>query len=228
MTGGRAILIVEDDDAIASGLSLNLRLEGFLPHIVQDGDEVMAWIQKHEPVLMLLDITLPNRDGLEILREIRENGRSLPVIVLSARQGEFDKVAALRLGADDYVTKPFALAELLARVEAVLRRAGVEAPSTAIHFGPVTVRPHERRVVVGDEEIRLTHLEYELLLYLVRRPNQVVSREELLQNVWGVRVAGSRRTVDNFVAQLRQKLGEDPENARYLQTVRGSGYRFVP
>jgi DNA-binding response OmpR family regulator len=232
MTDLPRILIVEDDDAIATGLSLNLRLEGYDPVVIQDGEAAAQWLKVHRPALMLLDITLPNRDGLEILRELQAEGGAPPVIVLSAREGEFDKVAALRLGADDYVTKPFALAELLARVEAVLRRAKppdtVQPATTAVAFGPIEVRPDERRLLRSGEEVRCTHLEFELLWYLVRRPNQVVSREELLQQVWGVRSTGSKRTVDNFVAQLRQKLGEDPDQPRFLQTVRGSGYRFVP
>jgi DNA-binding response OmpR family regulator len=162
------------------------------------------------------------------LRDIRDQGCETPVIVLSARVDEYDKVAALRLGADDYVTKPFALAELIARVQAVLRRARPEKTDDLHRFSDVEVNTAERSVKKSGEDVRLTHLEYELLLYLLQRPQRVVSREDLLQSVWGVRPYGSKRTVDNFVAQLRAKLGEDPDAPRHIQTVRGTGYRFVP
>jgi len=222
------ILIVEDDEAIATGLEMNLRLEGYRCAAVHDGEHAMSSLDDFSPDLVLLDITLPNRDGLSILEEIREKGLRVAVIVLSARVDEFDKVAALRLGADDYVTKPFALAELMARVQAVLRRARPVVEDATHRFGEVEVNTAERTVKKAGEDLRLTHLEYELLLYLLQRPQRVVSREDLLQSVWGVRPYGSKRTVDNFVAQLRAKLGEDPESPRHLQTVRGTGYRFVP
>ena len=223
----RRILIVEDDDAIAAGLALNLRLQDFQVEVVHDGEQGLERALTGAAQLVLLDIGLPNLDGLEVLRELRDRGVSTPVIVLSAREGEYDKVAALRLGADDYVTKPFALAELLARVEAVLRRAQ-PAVEPSVGFGDVEIRIDQRVVVRSGEDLKLTHLEFELLLYLVRRPNQVVSREELLREVWGVRSSNSRRTVDNFVGQLRHKVESDPEQPVHIQTVRGSGYRFCP
>lgn len=222
------ILIVEDDEAIATGLAMNLKLEGYRCELIHDGEAALSTIVEDPPDLVLLDITLPNRDGLSVLREVRHRGIEIPVIVLSARVDEYDKVAALRLGADDYVTKPFALAELMARVQAVLRRARPAREAEVHRFGDVEISTTERRVEKAGVDVRLTHLEYELLLYLVRRPQHVVSREDLLRSVWGVRPYGSKRTVDNFVAQLRAKLGEDPDAPRHIQTVRGSGYRFVP
>ncbi|MEM1024224.1 MAG: response regulator transcription factor [Myxococcota bacterium] len=225
------ILIVEDDAAIAEGLALNLRLQGFDSVIVTDGAVAVTRALELRPTMMLLDIGLPNVDGLEVLRELQEKRSDIPVIVLSARENEYDKVAALRLGADDYVTKPFALAELMARIEAVLRRVSHAAshPEDAeISFADVRVSLPRRAVERDGEPVKLTHLEFELLSYLLQRPGTVVSREKLLKEVWGVRHAGSRRTVDNFVAQLRAKLGEDPEQPRHILTVRGSGYRFNP
>ncbi|MEL6187981.1 MAG: response regulator transcription factor [Myxococcota bacterium] len=221
------ILIVEDDEAIATGLSLNLKLEGYVPKIVHDGVEATGAIEELEPDLVLLDISLPRKNGLDLLRELRGAGRQVPVIVLSAREGEYDKVAALRLGADDYVTKPFALAELMARVQAVLRRARpVEQEERSVRFADVEVSFAERMVARRGEPVKLTHLEFELLAFFLDRPSRVFSREELLREVWGVRHNGSRRTVDNFVAQLRAKLESDPENPQHFITVRGSGYRF--
>jgi DNA-binding response OmpR family regulator len=222
------ILIVEDDAAIAEGLALNLRLQGYESVIVTDGALALAKALEIRPCMMLLDIGLPNVDGLEVLKSLREKEEATPVIVLSARENEYDKVAALRLGADDYVTKPFALAELMARIEAVLRRVsnGHRSAERDIEFAGVRVSPRRRVVERDGEPVKLTHLEFELLLYLLQRPGVVVSREKLLEEVWGVRHAGSRRTVDNFVAQLRSKLGEDPDQPRHILTVRGSGYRF--
>ena len=236
-----AILIVEDDAAIATGLALNLRIEGYSPTVVPDGDQVAAAVAEQQPVLILLDLSLPRMDGLQVLGELRRAGDRTPVIVLSAREGEYDKVAALRLGADDYVTKPFALAELMARVDAVLRRsrAAPHSPlealspppppapaSNALQFGDVTVDLATRTVTRGGADVRLTHLEFELLAYLIHNPAQVLSRERLLREVWSVR-GGSPRTVDNFVAQLRGKLEDDPDNPTHIVTVRGSGYRWA-
>jgi DNA-binding response OmpR family regulator len=232
-----AILIVEDDAAIATGLALNLRLEGYDSMVVAEGDQVAAAVREQRPDLVLLDLSLPKQDGLQVLGELRGAGDRTPVIVLSAREGEYDKVAALRLGADDYVTKPFALAELMARVAAVLRRSRGAAPAAEppapppregapLRFGDVTVDLAMRTVARAGAEVRLTHLEFELLAYLIRNPGQVLSRDRLLRDVWGVR-GGSPRTVDNFVAQLRSKLEDDPDNPAHIITVRGSGYRWA-
>jgi DNA-binding response OmpR family regulator len=225
------ILVVEDDDAIATGLALNLKLAGYAPTVAEDGEIALERLAERQPALILLDINLPRKGGLEVLAELREAGNHVPVIVLSARQDEFDKVGALRLGADDYVTKPFALAELLARVDAVLRRAGVEATVTDAdavgHFGNCEVDLDRREVRLGGEQVKLTHLEFELLAFLLGHPGRVFTRERLLREVWGQNT-GSPRTVDNFVGQLRSKLEADPESPLHLVTVRGSGYRFDP
>ncbi len=231
------ILIVEDDEAIATGLALNLKIEGYTSSVVIDGVAALERIASDPPDLVLLDISLPRKNGLDVLRELRADGNLIPVIILSARQEEFDKVSALRLGADDYVTKPFGLAELLARMVAVLRRvtrnpgdsaSGLEAAPTELSFDDIAMDPDTRTVTRGGEPVRLTHLEFELLDFFVQHPSKVFSREELLRQVWGLRHGGSRRTVDNFVAQLRGKLEGDPERPVHFVTVRGSGYRFDP
>jgi two-component system alkaline phosphatase synthesis response regulator PhoP len=235
------VVVVEDDAAIAEGLALNLNLQGYRSAVVGDGETAYPHIKETQPDLVLLDITLPKQSGIWVLERLREDGNHVPVIVLSARQNEFDKVAALQLGADDYVTKPFALAELLARVAAVLRRAQLSnsAPEArlqaasghhegAFQFGDVVVDLQTRTVTRANQDIRLTHLEFELLSFFCHHSQRVYSREELLHEVWGVRHAGQARTVDNFMAQLRAKLELDPDRPRHLLTVRGSGYRFLP
>jgi DNA-binding response OmpR family regulator len=225
------ILLVEDDEAIANGLSLNLKLEGFRPIIVHDGEAGLIAIEEHRPALILLDISLPKKNGLEVLSELRESGDTTPVIVLSARQNEFDKVSALRLGADDYVTKPFGVAELLARVDAVLRRLSSPAKASddrSLYFADVEVNLATAQVYRNGELVAITHLEFELLTFLIENPDRVFTREQLLKQVWGVQHSGSPRTVDNFVGQLRAKFEEVPNKPDHFLTVRSKGYRFIP
>jgi two-component system alkaline phosphatase synthesis response regulator PhoP len=235
------VVVVEDDPAIAEGLALNLNLLGYRSEVIPDGETARERIATGKPDLVLLDISLPKQSGIWVLERLREAQDHVPVIVLSARQDEFEKVAALRLGADDYVTKPFALAELLARVDAVLRRArlsgragspeAVEPPAPAasvLRFGDLIVDLASRTVTRAGQLVKLTHLEFELLSFFCRNCRRVFSREELLREVWGLRQGGQARTVDNFVAQLRAKLEQDPDRPRHLLTVRGSGYRFAP
>jgi len=247
-TPGPLVSIVEDDAAIAEGLALNLKLQGYRTEVMGDGETARERIEAGSPDLVLLDITLPKQSGLWVLERLREAENHVPVIVLSARQDEFDKVSALQLGADDYVTKPFALAELLARIAAVLRRArmvqrhsegvseskpndGSDSPAPEanpiLRFGDVVVDLDTRTVSRSGKSVRLTHLEFELLSFFCRSARRVYSREHLLREVWGLRQAGQARTVDNFMAQLRSKLEADPERPQHLLTVRGSGYRFV-
>ena len=232
MTG--RILIVEDDDAIATGLALNLKLAGHATTIARDGLDALSQTEAEDFALILLDINLPRKNGLEVLTSLRAADNLVPVIVLSARDHEFDKVAALRLGADDYVTKQVALAELLARIDAVLRRthmvaaAPVPAPQGApLAFDDVAIEAAQRLVTRSGAEVKLTHLEFELLVFFVSHPCQVFSRAQLFQLVWG-QSAGSVRTVDNFVGQLRKRFEVNPEQPRHFITVRGSGYRFDP
>jgi len=233
------VVIVEDDEAIAAGLALNLKLHGYRTEVAADGEAAPPLIAAVNPDLVLLDISLPKKSGIWVLETLRGGGNHVPVLVLSARQDEFDKVAALHLGADDYVTKPFALAELLARIAALLRRAGavraqaripVPPPPAApqsFRFGDVAVEVAARTVTRSGKPVKLTHLEFELLSFFCCNEARVFSREELLRQVWGVHQASPARTVDNFVAQLRTKLEVEPDRPVYLLTVRGSGYRFV-
>ena len=238
------ILVVEDDDAIATGLALNLKLAGHVTVIARDGVDALALTEAEDFGLILLDINLPKKNGIEVLTALRGADNLVPVIVLSAREREFDKVAALRLGADDYVTKPFALAELLARIDAVLRRtqplgptppapaaapapAPPAAPPGQLGFCDVAIDPGQRLVTRGGAEVKLTHLEFELLVFFIGHPSQVFSRAQLFQLVWG-QSAGSVRTVDNFVGQLRKRFEANPEQPKHFVTVRGSGYRFDP
>jgi two-component system alkaline phosphatase synthesis response regulator PhoP len=247
----QAILIVEDDESIAAGLALNLKISGYTATVVQHGRAALEHLASHSTDLILLDINLPEMNGLEVMHELRQSGNSTPIIMLSAREDEYDKVAALRLGADDYVTKPFGLAELMARVDAVLRRAGgnswaaplgvpiaaaatngvaagAETLRADIHrFGDVTVDTATHEVTRNAEPVKLTPLEFDLLCFLVKNPTRVFAREALLRQVWK-QSSGTLRTVDNFVAQLRSKLELDPERPRHFITVRGSGYRFDP
>jgi DNA-binding response OmpR family regulator len=236
------VAIVEDDAAIAEGLGMNLRLQGYRTDWIADGEVAADRIEECRPDLVLLDISLPKRSGLLVLEQLRTDGNHVPVIVLSARQDEFDKVAALKLGADDYVTKPFALAELMARVAAVLRRTrlGIPAPAeppatpdqgnggATLRFADVVIDTSTRTVSRAGAPVRLTHLELELLIFFFRNPQRVFSREQLVREVWGLRPGAQPRTVDNFVAQLRAKLEPDPDHPVRFLTVRGSGYRFVP
>ena len=237
---GTLVVIVEDDRAIAEGLALNMKLQGYGSEVIGDGETALERIEAGRPDLVLLDITLPKRSGLWVLEQLRQRANNVPVIVLSARQDESDKVAALGLGADDYITKPFALAELFARVAAVLRRSRLgrpaegprpteesPAPARVLRFGEVVVELEGRTVLRGGQPVKLTHLEFELLSFLFRNRGRVYTREELLRHVWGLQ-QGQARTVDNFVAQLRAKLEDDPDRPQHLLTVRGSGYRFAP
>lgn len=247
-TQSALVAVVEDDASIAEGLAMNLRLQGYRTFVVGDGETARNRIASDTPDLVLLDISLPKQNGLWVLERLREAGSRAAVIVLSARQDEYDKVAALQLGADDYVTKPFALAELLARVAAVLRRvppagrdndvgAGQrdaeghdDAPTATgpiLRFGEIVVDLDTRTVTRQGNSVRLTHLEFELLRFFCVSAPRVYSREQLMREVWGMRQGGNARTVDNFLAQLRAKLEVDPEQPRHLLTVRGSGYRFV-
>jgi two-component system, OmpR family, alkaline phosphatase synthesis response regulator PhoP len=238
---GPLVTIVEDDATIAAGLALNLRLQGYRTETAGDGEEARTRIETDGPDLVLLDITLPKQSGIWVLERLREAGNHTPVIVLSARHDEFDKVAALSLGADDYVTKPFALAELLARVAALLRRVrlhlprqgarpsspGSDAEMVRASFGDVVIDFDTHTVVRAGHPIRLTHREFELLAFLCRSGDRVFSREELVHHVWGLEHPGQVRTVDNFIAQLRAKLEKDPERPKHLLTIRGTGYRLV-
>jgi two-component system, OmpR family, alkaline phosphatase synthesis response regulator PhoP len=221
------LLIIEDDPAIQRGLQMNLQLEGYEILGARDGEEGLRLWRQHRPDLIVLDLMLPRRDGVEVLREIRQSDADTRILILSAKDHEADKVLGLSLGADDYMTKPFGLAELLARIRAALRRARHEQASPATSgFGRVALDVAARRVTVGGTPVEMTAREFDLLLHFVTHPGRVFSREQLMQAVWGPDHFGTPRTVDNFVARLRLKLEARPEEPRHFETVRGVGYRF--
>ena len=225
------ILVVEDEEPIADILKFQLEKSGYEVSIAVDGEVAVTMISKSSYDLVLLDLMLPKKDGFEVCRDVRQFSM-VPIIMLTARDAEVDKVLGLELGADDYVTKPFSTRELLARVKANLRRqsAVLEDADTAnkehLHFDDLVIDTKLVQVLRSDEEIMVTHREFELLLYLARHPGVVFSREQLLQDVWGYDYLGDERTVDVTVRRLREKLERDPSNPDYILTRRGAGYYF--
>ena len=219
------VLVVEDDLSILTGVSMNLRYEGFEVLQAQDGAHGLEMAVSESPDLIVFDVMMPRLNGYEVLRELRSRGVRTPVLVLSAKGMERDKVLGLDLGADDYVVKPFGVAELMARVKAVLRRRWGE-DGEVVRFGEVAVNLGTRAVTRGDAPVELTAQEFKLLVHLVSNPGRTFSREELVSGAWGIDYEGTPRTVDTFVRQLRQKLEPDPEDPRYILTARGLGYRF--
>jgi two-component system, OmpR family, alkaline phosphatase synthesis response regulator PhoP len=221
------ILVVEDDLAILTGLSMNLKFEGYEILQAQDGRTGLARALDESPDLVVLDLMLPELNGYEVVKELRQRGRDTPIVVLSAKGSEPDKILGLNLGADDYVVKPFGLQELLARIKAVLRRryptSGAPPP---VGFGDVRVDLTAKTVSRADQPVELTAQEFKLLAHFLAHPGRTFSREELLSAAWGYDYEGSARTVDNFMRQLRLKLEPDPEQPRHFLTVRGLGYRF--
>ena len=223
------ILVVEDNADLAQGIAYNLKLEGYEVRVAADGREGLAEVARWEPDLVLLDLMLPGVDGFEVLRGIRERSRRIPVIILSARAEQADKVRGFRLDADQYVTKPFGVLELLERVAALLRRAGQEAEparSDPLAFGSVSIDLARRLVAKDGQEVSLAPKAYELLLALARRQGAVASRHELLREVWGYGASVVSRTVDTHVAELRRKLEDDPGTPRHILTVWKIGYRL--
>jgi len=219
------VLVVEDDLSILTGVSMNLRYEGYEVLQAQDGARGLEMAVTDGPDLIVLDIMMPRLNGYEVLRELRSRGVRTPVLVLSAKGMERDKVLGLDLGADDYVVKPFGVAELMARVKAVLRRRWGD-DGQVVRFGEVAVNLASRSVTRGGAPVELTAQEFKLLAHLVSNSGRTFSREELLSGAWGIDYEGTPRTVDTFVRQLRQKLEPDPEEPRYILTARGLGYRF--
>ena len=213
------VLVVEDERAIAELIGLYLRRAGFGVHVEADGVAALAAVRSLRPVAVVLDVGLPGMDGIDVCRTMRANDDWTPVLFVTARDDEVDRVLGLELGADDYVTKPFSPRELAARVRTVLRRGALPVPQ-AMAVGAVRVDVTARRVWAGGQEVALTSTEFDLLAQLVRNPGRVFSREQLLSSVWGYAAAAGTRTVDVHVAQLRAKLGA----ASPIRTVRGVGY----
>jgi DNA-binding response OmpR family regulator len=226
------ILVIEDDPSILRGLQLNLTMEGYAVRSATDGETGLQLARAERFDLLLVDVMLPRLGGLEVIRELRRDDPDLPVLILSAKGQETDKVAGLQLGADDYMVKPFSLKELLARIGALLRRRRAKGetgePRGLKRAGPVEVDLQARRATANGRPLELTTREFDLLLYFVSHPDRVFSREQLMEAVWGSRYFGTARTVDNFVARLRAHIDDDAESPRHLETVRGIGYRFNP
>lgn len=224
---GETILVVEDDRSLREGLAMNFRLRGYRVLTAADGDEGLRAAFDERPDLVVLDLMLPGVDGLEILSELRGRHVDTPVLILSARDRLQDKVRGLEIGADDYLTKPFQLPELLARVEAMLRRRRAErADAGTVAFGEVRLEPAERRVTVRGKEVAVSAREFDLLRLLAASPGRVFTRQAILEKVWGWSFEGTARTVDNFIRSLRQKIEADPARPRHIVTVRHVGYRL--
>jgi Response regulators consisting of a CheY-like receiver domain and a winged-helix DNA-binding domain len=225
----KRILVVEDEEAIARLISYNLKKEGFEVLTSGDGLEALEMIRSERPDLIILDIMLPGMDGFDICRVIRKEDISVPIIMLSARNEEVDKILGLELGGDDYVTKPFSPRELIARVRALLRRSQslqVLFEHETVSFDRLVVDFSGHEIKVNDQVVQLTPKEFELLEYLIRHRGIVVSRDLLLDQVWDYDFAGDTRIVDVHISRLREKIESDPKNPYYIQTVRGVGYRF--
>ena len=220
------ILVVEDEKKIATLVAKNLEAAGYAVTLAEDGEAGVRAFGKLAPALVVLDVGLPEMSGLEVLRRIREAGDT-PVLVLTARSSETDKVLGLELGADDYLTKPFGTSELVARVRALLRRTAAGSRDRPIEFGALHVDPARREATREGAKIELTTLEFDLLWFLASRPGRVFSREQLMEQVWGNdRVVGDR-SIDSLVSRLRKKIELDAEDPQLLQTVWGAGYRFA-
>jgi DNA-binding response OmpR family regulator len=222
------ILVVEDEPAMVAGLRDNFEFEGYEVITAQDGIEGLERALDESPDLVVLDVMMPRMSGLEVCKQLRAKRASLPIIMLTARGQEIDKVVGLELGADDYVTKPFSIRELLARVKSVLRRTAVLPKDKEQHsFADVQVDLRRCRVVRSGKALDISSKEFDLLKYFICHPGETLSRDRLLEDVWGYENYPTTRTVDTHLVRLRQKLEPDPEQPQYFLTVHGTGYRFV-
>ena len=226
-----SILLVEDDRDLAALLRLHLEDAGCAVEAVADGALALQKALQHTYDLVVLDLMLPGMNGLEVCRQLRAAGRTVPVLMLTAQGDVTARVKGLETGADDYVAKPFSIPEVLARVKALLRRVEMgrpaEDPDETIGFGALAVRPHDRRVTLRGEPVELTQKELDLLVLLARHPGRAFSRQELLDQVWGYQYAGYAHTVNTHINRLRGKIEPDPSDPQYVRTVWGVGYRFA-
>ncbi len=224
---GETILIVEDDRSLREGLALNFKMRGYTVITASDGEEGMNMAFSAAPNLIILDIMLPGWSGLDILAELREKENHIPVLVLSARDTTGNKIEGLNLGADDYLTKPFELRELIARVEAMLRRGRIEKKDNKyVSFGDVRIQMKERKVTLKEREIELSTKEFDLLCLLACTPGRPFTRDYILERIWGWGFDGTVRTVDNFIMSLRKKIEDNPTAPKYIRTVRQVGYKL--
>ncbi|MFN2187970.1 MAG: response regulator transcription factor [Candidatus Promineifilaceae bacterium] len=229
---GADVLVVDDEASVVEVVGLYLRKEGFQVRSASNGRQALEEIREQRPELIVLDVMLPEIDGIEIIRRLREDRQNtIPVIMLTARGQEIDRIYGLELGADDYVTKPFSPAELVARVKAVLRRSGgggLPRDQQAVTHGELSVDPTTRTVTLAEKDIELTATEFNLLWFLICHPRQVFSRDRLLENVWGYSEYVDPSTVTVHIRRLREKIEDDPSSPKRLLTVWGVGYKFEP
>ena len=228
------ILVIEDEDTVREGIVENLKFEGYDVVWRDNGKSGLLAFEDEKPDLVVLDLMIPEVDGLEVCKQIRASERATPIIMLTAKCSEVDKVVGLELGADDYLTKPFGMRELFARIKAVLRRVQIDANSNEakqqcdeLSFGDVAIDFRTYRASKNGTEIILSAKEFELLRYLATQPDVPVTRDELLDNVWGYNNYPTTRTVDNFIARLRHKVEQVPDRPQHILTVHGVGYKFV-
>ena len=226
----KRILVIEDEPSLSMAIRDELEFEGFEVSVVEDGLQGLDRILTNAPDLVVLDLMLPGKSGFEICREVRGRGMDTPIIMLTARAQEVDRVRGLELGADDYVIKPFSLAELVARIRAVLRRSQganrTEGAPEILQVGELRLDVRKQEAFVGRKQIELTHKEFQLLEFLLRHPGEVISRDEFLTRLWGEEVYVTPRNVDTHMASLRKKIEDDADRPRYILSVRGAGYKL--
>ncbi|ARJ49985.1 response regulator transcription factor [Staphylococcus lutrae] len=226
------VLVVDDEQSIVTLLKYNLEQSGYVVEVAQDGEEALQKEKETKPDLIVLDVMLPKKDGIEVCKTIRSDKNQVPILMLTAKDDEFDRVLGLELGADDYMTKPFSPREVVARVKAILRRASLvdssrhEEEDEDIVIGHIRIRPDFFEVYKNDTLLELTPKEFELLLYLVERQGRVITREHMLNSVWNYEFAGDSRIVDVHISHLREKLEENPKQPQLIKTVRGLGYKL--
>ncbi|WP_234571587.1 response regulator transcription factor [Rhodohalobacter sp. 614A] len=227
-----SILIVEDDRDLVKLIKINLQDAGYNVHTAGDGLEALKLYEELDPSLLILDIMLPKLDGFEVCRRIRQENRRVPILMLTAKAEEVDKILGLELGADDYMTKPFSIRELTARVKAIFRRIKVDQENEGnlpreLVFNDLKIYPKKRKVTLSDSTVELTSKEYDLLLLFSSNPGKAYSREQLLNQVWGYSYEGYSHTVNSHINRLRSKIEDDPSNPQFIKTVWGVGYRFA-
>lgn len=226
-----SILVVEDNPDLVNLLKINLKDEGYTVHVAMDGEEGLETFRTTDPTLILLDVMLPKLDGFDVCKTIRSENKSVPILMLTAKSEEVDKVLGLEIGADDYMTKPFSIRELLARVKAILRRARTSSEpdkqQKKMVYKSLTLDPVKRKVTLDGEPVELTSKEYDLLMLFFSNPGKAYSREELLNTVWGYSYEGYSHTVNSHINRLRSKIENDPSEPDYIKTVWGVGYRFA-
>ncbi|MET2734498.1 response regulator transcription factor [Staphylococcus epidermidis] len=227
------ILVVDDEQSIVTLIKYNLETAGYIVEVAYDGEEALKKVETEQPELIVLDVMLPKKDGIEVCKTIRSDKNLVPILMLTAKDDEFDRVLGLELGADDYMTKPFSPREVVARVKAILRRSQFvneiekeDVDDEDIIIGSIRIRPEFFEVYKEDELLELTPKEFELLLYLIERQGRVITREHMLNSVWNYEFAGDSRIVDVHISHLRDKLEENPKQPKLIKTVRGLGYKL--